>query len=87
MTKGEKEMRYYGEFMRACRMTTAIVFTVAVLKVGVPLLFGGEVAGPPLGILLGLICTTLVCLILFTAMNIMDTKLRAKKAEKEERGE
>lgn len=72
-------MRYYQEFMRACKMTVAIVFTVAVIKVGVPLLVGSGITDPPLGILLGLVCTTLVCLILFTAMNILDAKLRAKK--------
>ena len=78
-------MRYYQEFMRACRMTAAIVFTVAGIKVGVPLLLGSQIVGPPLGIFLGLACTALVCLAAFTAMNIMDTRLRAKKLEKKEK--
>ena len=78
-------MRYYQEILRACRMTAAIVFTVAVIKVGIPLLLGGTVSGSPLGLLLGLMATAIVCLAVFSAMNILEARLKEKKKDGEKR--
>ena len=72
-------MRYFNEFLRACKMTGAVVFLIVVLKVLGPLLLTGTFSVSPAGFLLSIISTMVICLVVFTAMNILDTKLRSKK--------
>lgn len=75
-------MRYRVEFLRACRMTAAVVFLLAVLEVGVPMLTGSAMAVDAGALLGGMIATTFLCQVVFTAMNILNTKYREKKEKK-----
>ncbi len=75
-------MRYRVEFLRACRMTVAVVFLLAVLEVGVPMLTGSEMTVDAGALLGAMIATTFLCQIVFTAMNILNTKYREKREKK-----
>lgn len=72
-------MKYKMEFLRACRLTVAVVILLAILEIGIPYLVGVGKPVEPMALLLGMLLTTVCCQIFFTLMNIINTKISEKR--------
>ncbi len=72
-------MRYYQEFMRACKTTAVVIFVLAMIKVVIPTVLTGSSPVDPVAFFFSTAATTVVCIAFFTLTNIYSTKRRAQR--------
>lgn len=75
-------MKYKMEFIRACRLTVAVVVLLAILEVAIPHLLGVGTPVEPTALLSGMVLTTICCQIFFTLTNIINTRISESRKNK-----